>query len=123
MKFLRIYTDELGDSRFQKVSEQFSDQIYAPPAPAFGVSPALASERFVRVRFPANWVSPLHAAPRRQLFVMLAGVFEWTSSTGEAELFRPGDMLLMEDTTGKGHGARVIGNEDVHGMMVHLAER
>jgi hypothetical protein len=33
---------------------------------------------------------------------------------------RPGDVLLMEDTTGRGHTARTMDGAEVHAMMVHL---
>ena len=49
--------------------------------------------------------------PRRQLFVILEGEVEGWTSTGDSRTFKPGDRVLMEDTTGKGHGARPINGE------------
>jgi redox-sensitive bicupin YhaK (pirin superfamily) len=80
----------------------------------------VTAARFVRVRFPAGWDSELHPTPRRQLFVMLSGQFEGKTSGGAAMVFQPGDTVLMEDTTGLGHSARVIGEEEVLALMVHV---
>jgi hypothetical protein len=33
-----------------------------------------------------------------------------------------GDILLMEDTTGKGHATRIIGDEDALAAVVQLAD-
>jgi hypothetical protein len=33
---------------------------------------------------------------------------------------KPGDVVLMEDTTGKGHTARAMDGAEVCAMMVHL---
>jgi len=45
------------------------------------------------------------------LFVVLEGEVEGWTSTGDKRVFRAGDRLLMEDTTGKGHGARPLNGE------------
>jgi quercetin dioxygenase-like cupin family protein len=47
-----------------------------------------------------------HVAPRRQYIVMLEGSVEIRVSDGEARVFRPGDIVLVEDTEGKGHKSR-----------------
>lgn len=120
MKYLRIFAGEDGESHFEEMKTEYAPVVYAPPAPAFGVSEPVAAARYVRVRFPAGWDSDLHPAPRRQLFVMLSGWFEGKTSGGAAMVFQPGDTVLMEDTTGRGHSAKVIGDEEVLALMVHL---
>ena len=111
MKYLRLYADQDGESRIEEMHVAFNMAVYAPPAPAFGVSSPTEAERFVTVHFPAGWDSEPHPAPRRQLFVMLSGRFQGQTSDGALMDLGPGDVILMEDTTGKGHGARPIGGE------------
>ena len=120
LKCIRLYTDEDGESHFEKIEIAFTPQHYAPPAPSFDVSEPVETTRYIMVRFPAGWDSAFHCAPRRQLFVVLSGELEGTASDGAIITLTAGDVLLMEDTTGKGHGATVKGEEDVHGLMVHL---
>lgn len=120
MKYMRVWADEAGESHFQEVQTSFDMQQYAPPAPEFGISAPTESERYVFVRFPANWTSGLHPTPRRQLFVMLAGHLMGEASDGEVLELRPGDVLLMEDTTGKRHTARTPDGMEAHGIMIHL---
>ncbi len=120
MKYLRLYAGEDGESRVEEMSAEFDMANYAPPAPAFGVSDPTDAKRFIMVHFPAGWDSDLHPAPRRQLFVMLSGQFQGQASDGTVMDLRPGDVILMEDTTGKGHSARTLGGSEVHALMVHL---
>jgi hypothetical protein len=47
-----------------------------------------------------------HVAPRRQFVVNLTGSVSLESSTGETRVLGPGEVLLAEDTTGKGHISR-----------------
>lgn len=120
MKYFRLYADRDGESHVEAVQAKFDMAEYAPPAPAFGISEARDAARYIMVHFPAGWTSELHPAPRRQVFVMLSGHFEAQASDGTRMDLKPGDVVLMEDTTGKGHTARTLDGEEVHAMMVHL---
>lgn len=120
MNYVRLYAGPDGESHAEEMQASFDMAVYAPPAPAFGVSPPTAAQRYVMVHFPAGWDSDFHPAPRRQLFVILSGRFQGATSDGAVLDLAPGDVVLMEDTSGKGHSAKVIGADDVHGLMVHL---
>jgi hypothetical protein len=120
VKSYRMFADENGDSHFEDRAVEMTPVEYAPPAPAFDVSEPIDAQRYIQVRFPIHWTSELHPTPRRQLFVVLTGTFEGETSLGATIVLRPGDQVMMEDTTGKGHAARNIGDEDVHGLMIHL---
>ena len=120
MIYVRLYAYETGESQFEDMQADFDMAVYAPPAPAFGVSAAVEARRFIMVHFPAGWDSDLHPAPRRQLFVMLSGRFQGQTSGGAVLDLGPGDVVLMEDTTGRGHSARTLDGTEVHALMVHL---
>ena len=47
-----------------------------------------------------------HPLPERRLIVHLGGEVEIGMSDGTKQVFRPGDVRLMEDVTGKGHTHR-----------------
>jgi quercetin dioxygenase-like cupin family protein len=52
-----------------------------------------------------------HPAPQRQYIIMLEGELEVEAGDGTKRLFSPGDILLVEDTTGRGHRSRTTNNE------------
>ncbi len=120
MKYLRLYADQDGESHVEEVQVTFDTQLYAPPAPAFGISATQDASRYVFVSFPANWDSELHPTPRRQLFVVLSGHLTGETSDGTLMDLEPGDVVLMEDTTGKGHTAKTMDGAEVQAMMIHL---
>ena len=108
---VRLFSDEAGESHFEDIEVPMSAVQYAPPAPAVHLSAPVTATQVSWFRFPAEWNDAAHPSPRRQLFVILAGEVEGWASDGDKRLFAPGDSLLMEDTTGKGHGARPLNGE------------
>lgn len=91
---------------------------YAPPAPALHLSEPMTASGVSWLRFPKDWNDAAHPSPHRQLFVVLTGEVEGWTSKGDTRRLLPGDCLLMEDTTGKGHGAKAVGGETTALMIV-----
>ncbi len=50
-----------------------------------------------------------HTAPARQFVITLSGVTEIEASDGQVRRFGPGEILRVEDTSGKGHRTRYKG--------------
>jgi len=117
--FVRLFADADGESHWEDVEMPMNAVEYAPPAPAVDLSDPLVATRASWFRFPADWTDDAHPTPRRQLFVVLSGQVEGWTSMGVRRRFTSGDCVLMEDTTGKGHGARPIGGEAV-AMVIAL---
>jgi hypothetical protein len=115
----RLFADEHGETHFEDIEFPMHDVQYAPPAPALQLSDPIAARRLSWLRFPADWTDAAHPSPRRQLFVVLAGEVEGRTSRGDRRHFRPGDCLLMEDTVGRGHGAKPLNGEAL-AIMVAL---
>ena len=107
----RLFADETGESHFEDIEFDMNSIQYAPPAPALEISEGLAAKEVFWFRFPSGWEDAAHPSPRRQLFVVLEGEVEGWTSQGDTRVFRPGDRILMEDTSGKGHGARPLNGE------------
>lgn len=116
---VRLYADDKGDSHFDEIALPYTPVQYAPPAPPLDLTDPIAARQMRFLRFPQDWNDAAHPSPRRQLFVVLSGELEGWTSLGERRVFGPGDCLLMEDTTGKGHGARPLDAETT-GLMITL---
>lgn len=111
VKCTRLFADEQGESHFEEIEFSMDSVQYAPPAPALHISQPIPSSNCFWFRFPQDWHDAAHPSPRRQLFIVLEGEVEGWTSTGTIKTFNAGDRLLMEDTSGKGHGARPVGGE------------
>lgn len=108
--YVRLYCDGAGTSHFEEVTVPLDPTEFAPPAPPLHVSKAREAERFVFVGGPTGWDGDWHPAPTRQFVFCLSGTFEVTASDGECRVFGPGDVLLLEDTEGRGHKTLITEN-------------
>ena len=122
MKYTRVYTDENGETHFEDVEVELLPVDFAPPAPALNLSTFTEAKRFVFGNVPTGWFGDWHPAPKRQVFVYLSGKIEATVSDGEVRVFGPGSVTLLEDTTGKGHTSRVVGDQEVFGVIIQLED-
>jgi hypothetical protein len=107
MKYLRLYTGPDGDSHFDDaemevhpVSGRSSHGRSWPSGEAIFLSSEEDSG-------PA--LNEWHNAPARQFVITLSGTTEIEASDGEVRRFGPGEVLLVEDTSGKGHRTRYKG--------------
>ena len=62
-----------------------------------------------------------HPAPRRQFVIVLSGQLEIGLGDGGKHVFGPGDARLVEDTTGRGHTTRVLGDRPCVTATIPLA--
>src|SRR5438874_5719656 len=113
-RFTRLYATEDGESRFADASVPLDEGLAAPPAEpqAMGMIGA-ATATFV-VHGDRNWGGDIpHPAPARLLFTVLRGAYLVTTSDGTSRTFGPGDLLLVEDTTGRGHSSRSLADDSI----------
>lgn len=118
--YARLHATPDGESHWEDLGAELSPMNFAPPAPPLHLSDprGAASVRFMAA--PPGWVGEPHPTPRRQIFVVLSGCMEGTTSDGAVRTFGPGQALLMEDTFGRGHASRVVGNEPMTSMVISL---
>jgi len=116
-----IYADADGESHFKDVEVEFQETDFAPPAMPLQVSSFMPAAECGFINMPPGWYGDWHLAPRRQFVIHLSGQIETRASDGEARTFGSGDILLMEDTSGKGHISRVVGSAEVRNAVVRLS--
>src|SRR2546425_10562900 len=115
MKIHRLYADEKGQSHFQDVEIEFKEQSRAgrmsARLPASGII-----FRQVAPDYDLDW----HPAPRRQYIVNLDAGVQITASDGEARRIGAGEVILVEDTWGKGHLSKALDGKLRHCIFVTL---
>jgi hypothetical protein len=122
MRYSRLYTGADGESHFEVVEIDLALTEYAPPAPPLSLSSFTSATQFGFMNAPAGWSSDWHTASTRSVFFVLSGAWEVTASDGESRRFPQGSVLLVEDTSGRGHSSRVVSKTDSLAAMVELAE-
>lgn len=115
MKITRIYTGSDNQSHFQDI------EIPLKGDEAAGRMSELAKATGVIFRETGgNYNYDWHNAPRRQYVIMLEGDVEIEIGDGTKRIFRTGDILLAEDTTGQGHISRAVSSKPRKSMFVTL---
>ncbi|MHB8644362.1 MAG: cupin domain-containing protein [Thermomicrobiales bacterium] len=120
MQYTRLYADSTGESHFEDLALDFQLIQYAPPTPDIYVSRFTPATQYGVLILPPGWDGGLHPVPNRQVYFVLNGVVEVELSGGETRRFAPGQMVVGEDTTGKGHHTRVVSEEELVLATVHL---
>ena len=122
IEYVRLYAGPDGESHFEDVEIGLRLGDFAPPAPPLWLSAFLPAERVRFLSASPGWYGDWHPAPRRQFLVYIAGEVEVEASDGEVRRLGPGSILLVEDTTGKGHRSRVVSATDVINVVVQLPD-
>jgi hypothetical protein len=61
-----------------------------------------------------------HPAPRRQFIIMLDAGVEITAGDGTRRIINAGEILLVEDTHGRGHLSRALNNQPRKSICITL---
>jgi hypothetical protein len=69
-----------------------------------------------------NYFEDFHPASRKQYVITLRGEGEIELANGQKIVARTGDVLLMEDVTGKGHISRGRGTQDRITLFIPVAD-
>ena len=118
--FPRTYADPDGGSHFGDVEEALTPVAFVPTNPPLGLTSARSATTTVFCTMAPGWDGAWHPTPRRQFAVTLSGEWEITVTDGERRRFAPGDVVLLDDRTGRGHNTLVTGAGDVLLLLVWL---
>jgi hypothetical protein len=122
VRYIRLYADDDGESRFEEVEVALTSQDFAPPALPFDLSVPVDVQRMIFGSFAVGWTGERHVAPRRQFIFQFTGELEVEAGGGRRRIFGPGSIALVEDTTGAGHITRVLGDVPVNVAFVQLSQ-
>jgi hypothetical protein len=119
VRYIRLYSDNGGETHFADTELALDEIDYRPPAPLLFVSHAYAAGGLQFIKLPGGWTGEVHV-PKRQFLICLDGHLEVTASDGEKRSFGPGACVLMEDVDGKGHRSNVRSGHDCVAAVVPI---
>lgn len=111
----RIYSDINGESHFEDIEMQLKNDgdigFLSDKIPVKGII-------FRKVK--PDYDYDFHNAPKKQYIILLDGEIEIETSMGEKRTFKGGDILLLEDTQGKGHKTRNLKDIERKSVFITL---
>lgn len=105
IKITRIFSDNKGESHFEDIEMPLKDD-----GEIGFLSDKIPVKELIFRKVKPDYDYDFHNAPHKQYIILLDGEIEIETSLGEKKIFKGGDILLMEDTHGKGHKTRNIQN-------------
>jgi hypothetical protein len=115
MRIHNLYEDADGISHFRDIEFEWVEERHASKLskrfPATGVI-----FRKVDADYNLDW----HPAPRRQYIVNLDASVAVTAGDGETRIIGTGEIMLVEDTAGKGHLSKAVGGKIRHCLFIPI---
>lgn len=116
----RLYTGADGLSHFERIHVKFAP---LPGEPRTVVqSESLATSKSYFVRCAPGFFSDWHNADVRRYVITISGRAEVEVAGGEKFIAQPGEVVLAEDLTGKGHTFRVLDNNAWVAVFVDMGK-
>jgi quercetin dioxygenase-like cupin family protein len=118
LTFTHLYSDADGVSHFK------TEQMDFKPLPGAGASQSLTmhvlegAQGATLLRLRQGAMEDWHIAPRTQFLIAVQGESEVTTGDGKTLRVKPGDVVLMDDTKGKGHKTAAVGPQDHVALVV-----
>ena len=116
----KLVADAAGESHFEDVEAELSPVEFIPNTSPLHVSTAIKANEVSFFGASSGWTSDWHVSQNRNLFVLISGEWEIEVSDGETRVIRPGETILVEDTTGRGHRSRVSSDVDAIAVLIQL---
>ncbi len=118
MKVTRLYTGTDGESYFEDVEIPLDNR-----GEIGKLSKTIGAKGIIFRQTEGDYNYDWHNAPCKQFVIMLEGEVEIETGGGAIRRFGPGNILLAEDTTGRGHRSRAVDNQPRKSIFVTLPEQ
>ncbi len=115
MKITKIFSDENGDSHFENLEIPLIDQ-----GDIGFLSENIDVKKLQFRKVSADYDYDFHCAPQKQFIVLLDGGVKIETSLGEIREFQTGEILLVEDISGKGHKTKNLEKRERTSLFIHL---
>lgn len=117
MKITRLFTNNDDESVFEdlEIELNHSGEIGK-------LSQRYPVEAMIFRETGGDYDYEFHNTPERQFIVLLDGEIEIETSLGEKRRFQAGEILLAEDTSGKGHKSRSIDGNLRRSLFITLGD-
>ncbi len=113
MRIHNIYVDDAGETHWRDIEVEWVQERNGSK-----LSDRLPATGIIFRETSGDYDLSWHPAPRRQYIINLDGGVKITASDGESREIGAGEVILVEDISGKGHLSQAIGGKMRHSIFV-----
>jgi hypothetical protein len=110
-----LYVDDKGESHFRDIQIEWVEERRGSK-----LSKRLPATGIIFRETGGDYDLDWHPAPRRQYIINLDGGVRLTASDGESRVIGAGEVILVEDVTGKGHLSKALDGKLRHSIFVPI---
>tara|TARA_R110000796_G_scaffold104102_1_gene213762 strand:+ start:144831 stop:145184 length:354 start_codon:yes stop_codon:yes gene_type:complete len=114
-KITKIYADFNGETYFEDLTIPLNNH-----GEIGFLSEAQKTKQLIFRKVIANYDYDFHTAPAKQYIILLDGEIEIETSLGVKRIFKEGNILLLEDTFGKGHKTKNLKNSVRSSIFIEI---
>ena len=115
MRIHNLYVDASGETHFRDIEVAWVEEGRGGK-----LSKRLPATGIIFRKTSGDYDLDWHPAPRRQYIVNLDGGVQITASYGETRVIGAGEVILVEDTTGKGHLSKAVEGKLRHSIFIPI---
>ncbi len=115
MRIHNLWVDADGETHFRDIEVEWGEAT-----PSGRLSERLPATGIIFRQVQPDYELDWHTAPRRQYIINLDAGVEITVSDGESRVIGVGEVLLVEDITGKGHLSKAVDDKLRHCIFVTI---
>ena len=115
MRIHHLYEDGNGISHFRDIEVDWVEERHFSQ-----LSARLPATGIIFRKTSGDYALDWHNAPRRQYIINLDGGVEITASDGESRIIGAGEVILVEDVSGRGHLSKAVGGKLRHSIFVPI---
>jgi hypothetical protein len=115
MRIHNLYEDAKGISHFRDIEVEWASE-----GPGGKMSNRLSATGIIFRQTKPDYDLDWHPAPRRQYIINLDAGVKITASDGESRIIGAGEVVLVEDVSGKGHLSQAVAGKIRHSVFVPI---
>ena len=115
MRIHNLYVDEDGETHFRDIEIEWKNQ-----GRGGRTSETFPASGIIFRETPGDYDYEWHPAPRRQYIINLDAGVSIQASDGETRIIEAGEVILVEDTHGKGHFSKALNGKLRHSSFVPI---
>ena len=120
MRYTHIFTLSNGETSLSLISTELKNADFVKNNQKVAIKDFGDAKNLKFCSLPKGWDGGWHNSPVKQFIIGVSGAIQITCSDNSQVNVKAGEVVLLEDLTGKGHHTEVTSNGTWNGVMVEI---